>query len=118
MFTIKQNDTSPAIQAALKTPNKQPVNLIGASVIFNMKDETGRVLVSNTAVVVDDERLARVKLILLLAKYDTIEIVGEAEDVSSAITIFLYEARTIGTGIKFVSIYIFTNSFLSCSSSK
>lgn len=55
MFIIKQNDTSPAIQAALKTPNKQPVNLIGASVIFHMKDETGRVLVSNTAVVVDDE---------------------------------------------------------------
>ena len=55
MFTVKQNDTSPAIQAALKTPNKQPVNLIGASIIFNMKDETGRVLVSNTALVVDDE---------------------------------------------------------------
>lgn len=55
MFFIKQNDTSPAIQAALKTPAKLPVNLIGASVIFNMKDETGRVLVSNTAIVVDDE---------------------------------------------------------------
>lgn len=55
MFTIKQNDTSPAIEAALKTPTKQAVNLIGATVMFHMMDEGGRVLVANTAVVVDDE---------------------------------------------------------------
>lgn len=54
MFTIKQNDTSPAIEAALKTPSKQAVNLIGASVVFHMMDEGGKVIVSNTAIVVND----------------------------------------------------------------
>lgn len=53
MFIIKQNDTSPAIEAALKTPSKQAVNLIGAAVLFHMMDEGGQVLVANTAVVVD-----------------------------------------------------------------
>lgn len=55
MFTIKQNDTSPAIQAALKTPNKQPVNLIGATVRFHMRHESGTLKVSSDAIVVDDE---------------------------------------------------------------
>lgn len=36
------------------------------------------------AIIVDDERLARVKLAKILAKFDCIEILGEAEDVPSA----------------------------------
>lgn len=54
MFTIKQNDTSPAIGAALKDANGLPVNLIGASISFHMKHENGRVVVDSPAIVVDD----------------------------------------------------------------
>lgn len=53
MFIIKQNDTSPAIEAALQTPSKQAVNLTGASVLFHMMDEGGQILVANTATVVN-----------------------------------------------------------------
>lgn len=55
MFTIKQNDTSPAIRAALKTQNSNPVNLIGANVRFHMRDEDHKLLVDNPAVVEDQE---------------------------------------------------------------
>ncbi|MHC1780902.1 MAG: LytR/AlgR family response regulator transcription factor [Bacteroidales bacterium] len=37
-----------------------------------------------TALVVDDERLARQKLIAMLSKYESIEVIGEAFDVNSA----------------------------------
>lgn len=43
-FIIKQGDTSPAMVAALKTPDRQPVDLTGATVEFHMRfvptDET------------------------------------------------------------------------------
>ena len=55
MFTIKQNDTSPAIRAALKTPNNQAVNLIGATVRFHMRDIDGKLLVDKPAIVENQE---------------------------------------------------------------
>jgi predicted nucleotidyltransferase len=55
MFTIKQNDTSPAIRAALKTPNNQAVNLIGATVRFHMKDDLDTIIVDKPAVVENQE---------------------------------------------------------------
>jgi len=36
-FTIKQNDTSPALQATLQDYSGAPINLSGASVRFHMK---------------------------------------------------------------------------------
>lgn len=36
-FTIKQNDTSPAIQTQLLDGNGDPVNITGASVTFHMR---------------------------------------------------------------------------------
>ena len=54
MFIIKQNDTSPAIQVKLRTPQNQAVNLIGASVKFHMKHESGTLKISSDAIVVDE----------------------------------------------------------------
>lgn len=45
-FTIKQNDTSPAIQATLKDYGGNPVNLVGATVNFHMKSFEGTVKVN------------------------------------------------------------------------
>jgi hypothetical protein len=44
-FTIKQNDTSPALQATLKDYAGTAISLIGASVRFHMKDLSGSVIV-------------------------------------------------------------------------
>jgi len=55
MFTIKQNDTSPAIRALLNDANGNSINLIGAAVRFHMKDEWGDVIINNNAVLEDDE---------------------------------------------------------------
>jgi hypothetical protein len=38
-FTIKQGDTSPALVADLKTPDRQPANLVGATVRFHMRNK-------------------------------------------------------------------------------
>ena len=46
-FSIKQNDTSPAIQATLKDADGNAVNLTGASVQFHMKDQTGTLKVDS-----------------------------------------------------------------------
>jgi hypothetical protein len=40
-FKIKQNDTSPSLQATLKDFNLNPANLTGASVRFHMKSVDG-----------------------------------------------------------------------------
>ena len=46
-FTIKRNDTSPAIRWELDDPN---INLVGASVVFNMKNTvTGALVVDRGA---------------------------------------------------------------------
>ena len=47
-FTIKQNDTSPAIQASLKDYNGNPVNLVGATVRFHMRSFEGTIKVDRT----------------------------------------------------------------------
>ena len=39
MFYIKQNDTSPAIQATLKDTDGNAVNLLGATVRFHMRKQ-------------------------------------------------------------------------------
>ena len=54
MFIIKQNDTSPAIQAALKTFNNKAVNLIGSNVQFHMKLDSGMIVVNKPAIIVND----------------------------------------------------------------
>lgn len=51
MFTIKQNDTAPAIRATLKDASNNDVNLTGATVKFHMKTESGVVVVDDTATV-------------------------------------------------------------------
>lgn len=55
MFTIKQNDTSPAIRAALKTPNNKAVNLIGATVRFHMRNKNRKLLINKLAIVENQE---------------------------------------------------------------
>lgn len=44
-FTIKQNDTSPALQATLKDYADVVISLIGASVRFHMKDLSGSIVI-------------------------------------------------------------------------
>lgn len=44
-FSIKQNDTSPSLQATLKDATLTPVNLAGATVMFHMKSVDGTVKV-------------------------------------------------------------------------
>ena len=47
-FTIKQNDTSPSVQATLKDYNGNPINLVGATVRFHMKSFEGTLKVNRT----------------------------------------------------------------------
>ena len=44
-FSIKQNDTSPSIQATLKDSAQSPVDLTDATVMFHMKSVDGTVKV-------------------------------------------------------------------------
>lgn len=44
-FSIKQNDTSPSLQATLKDSAQNPVDLTGAVVMFHMKSVDGAVKV-------------------------------------------------------------------------
>lgn len=46
-FTIKQNDTSPAIQATLQDSAGTAISLVGASVRFHMKSLSGSVVVDS-----------------------------------------------------------------------
>lgn len=45
-FSIKQNDTSPALLATLKDFEGDAINLTGASVLFHMKDLNGTMKIS------------------------------------------------------------------------
>lgn len=45
-FSIKQNDTSPTLQATLKTAALVPVDLTGATVMFHMKSVDGSIKVN------------------------------------------------------------------------
>jgi hypothetical protein len=49
-FTIKQNDTSPAIQGTLTTA----ASLIGATATFSMKNSAGAVAINKAAAVISD----------------------------------------------------------------
>ena len=53
-FSIKQNDTSPALQATLKDAALQPVNLTAASVQFHMKSVDGTIKVSAPMLITND----------------------------------------------------------------
>ena len=47
-FFIKQNDTAPDIQAALKDSNGRVKSMVNAAAVrFHMKDENGNMLVEN-----------------------------------------------------------------------
>lgn len=52
-FSIKQNDTSPSLQATLKDASLDPINLTGASVRFHMKSLEGTMKVDKPMLVVD-----------------------------------------------------------------
>lgn len=51
-FTIKQSDTSPAIQATLQDANAVPINLSGATVKFHMKLLGGNTILNEDMVIV------------------------------------------------------------------
>lgn len=51
-FTIKQNDTSPALQATLQDYAGTAINLVGATVRFHMKGLDGSVVVDAPMTVV------------------------------------------------------------------
>lgn len=53
MFTIKQNDTAPAIRATLKDAANNAVDLTGATIKFHMRTEAGVVAVDADATVED-----------------------------------------------------------------
>lgn len=46
-FSIKQNDTSPSLQATLKDASLAPIDLTGASVQFHMKSVDGNLKVDS-----------------------------------------------------------------------
>ena len=46
-FSIKQNDTSPALQATLKDAALSPINLTGATVRFHMKSIEGAIKIDD-----------------------------------------------------------------------
>jgi hypothetical protein len=52
-FTIKQNDTSPSIQANLADSNSNPIDLSGASVILHMSSVSGVSKVASTMIISD-----------------------------------------------------------------
>lgn len=52
-FNIKQNDTSPSLQATLKDASLTAINLAGASVQFHMKAVDGTLKVDAAMTVVD-----------------------------------------------------------------
>lgn len=54
-FSIKQNDTSPSLQATLKDAALTPINLSGATVMFHMKSVDGTVKIDETMTITDAE---------------------------------------------------------------
>lgn len=52
-FTIKQNDTSPSLQATLKDANNNPINLVAATVMFHLKSLDGTIKVDAEMTVTD-----------------------------------------------------------------
>lgn len=52
-FTLKQNDTSPSIQATLKDASGSAVDISGATVKFHMKSIDGTLKIDEAATVVN-----------------------------------------------------------------
>jgi hypothetical protein len=52
-FTIKQNDTSPSLEATLKDANLTAISLVGASVKFHMKSFDGVVKINQAMTITD-----------------------------------------------------------------
>lgn len=48
-FVIKRNDTSPSLEVQLLDASKNPVNITGASVVFNLGTRDGETLVDGEA---------------------------------------------------------------------
>jgi hypothetical protein len=54
-FSIKQNDTSPALQATLKDAALVPIDLTGATVMFHMKSVDGTIKVDEAMTITNNE---------------------------------------------------------------
>jgi len=54
-FNIKQNDTSPSLQATLKDAQLVPVDITAAAVKFHMKSLDGVVKINETMTITDAE---------------------------------------------------------------
>lgn len=54
-FSIKQNDTSPALQATLKDAALAPIDLTGATVRFHMKSVDGTIKVDTAMTITNNE---------------------------------------------------------------
>ena len=54
-FNIKQNDTSPSLEATLKDAQLVPIDLMGASVKFHMKSSDGVVKVNQNMIITDTD---------------------------------------------------------------
>jgi len=54
-FSIKQNDTSPSLQATLKDSSQSPVALLGATVMFHMKSLDGTLKVNQQMTITDED---------------------------------------------------------------
>ena len=54
-FRIKQNDTSPSLQATLSDANLVPVDLTGSTVVLHMKSVDGTLILSESMTITDDE---------------------------------------------------------------
>lgn len=53
-FSIKQNDTSPSLQATLKDSTQTPVDLTGATVMFHMKSVDGTIKVDSQMTITNE----------------------------------------------------------------
>jgi len=53
-FNIKQNDTSPSLQATLKDANNNRISLAGATVRFHLKALDGTIKVDAAMTITDD----------------------------------------------------------------
>lgn len=60
-FTIKQENTSPLLGAQLQDANFDPIDLTGATVVFNMADMDSDVVVNGGACTIPDEENGRVQ---------------------------------------------------------
>jgi len=54
-FSIKQNDTSPSLQAILKDASQTPIDLTGATVMFHMKSVGGTLKIDAEMTITDSD---------------------------------------------------------------